>query len=114
MSGMQPIDLKERTRLSPRSRPHLFGLYPAPHHPRCAWIVGVAIAAPFEVPLSYQQHPVLLGLAVLVPVFAVLASHQQGKAAQSLTRQARVVRVAHSCPIAERPHSRRRPNAHDD
>lgn len=29
--------------------------------------------------LFYQQHPVLFRLAVLVPVFAVLGSHQQGK-----------------------------------
>lgn len=91
-----------------------FWLYLAPtiHAALGSW--ASPLLAPFEEPLSYQQHPVLLGLAVLVPVFAVLASHQQGKAAQSLTRQARVVRVAHSSPIAERPHSRRRPNAHDD
>jgi len=29
--------------------------------------------------LFYQQHSVLLRLPVLVPVFAVLGSHQQGK-----------------------------------
>jgi hypothetical protein len=62
-------------------------------------------------PLSANSTRVLLGLAVLVPVFAVLGSHQQGKAVQSLRRQARVMRVAHSSPIAKRPHSCRRPNA---
>ena len=38
-------------------------------------------------PLSANSTRVLLGLAVLVPVFAVLGSHQQGRAVQSLRRQ---------------------------
>jgi hypothetical protein len=33
-----------RGRLSPRSRPHLFWALSWAHHPRFAWIVGVAIA----------------------------------------------------------------------
>jgi hypothetical protein len=52
------------------------------------------LLAPFEGSF-YQQHPVLLRLAVLVPVFAVLGSHQQGKRS-AFKGASRIVRVAHS------------------
>ena len=46
------------------------------------------LLAPFEGPLSTNSTRCSVGLAVLVPVFAVLGSHQQGRAVQSLRRQA--------------------------
>ena len=78
-----------RGRLSPRrpAAPFL-GLHPAPTFRASLGSWASPLLAPFEEPLSYQQHPVLRRLAVLVLVFAVLGFHQQGRAVQSLRRQA--------------------------